>query len=201
MKRIFFATILVLSSCCIFAQRIIHDENLADFRKIQTEFYPIVKKGLVEIPMSLVYFKYTDSDLSHYSIVVQITLGQSQQSLPKGSKIYVKLENDEIIEGESMFEIHTFDNEHEWIEGLHAMYYYMYPQYRFSEADIAKMIAKKATKIRVQVTWGNGFFDLPNGNVFKEKHMRFTESLSAMKGAIDARVNKASNQSDILQGF
>ena len=81
------------------------------------------------------------------------------------------------------------------------MYYYMYPQYKFSEADIEKMISDKVVKVRFQVTWGNGYFDLPNNQVFKDKHMHFTGSLSAMKSAIDTRVNQASTQSDILQGF
>ena len=192
MKRIIMLTMFVLSSYLVFAQKIVHDENLSDYRKIQTNYYPLVKKGLIEIPMSLVYFKYTESSLSHYSIVVKLTLGSTRQSLPKGSKLYVKLENGEIIEGESMFEINTFDNEHEYLEALHTMYYYMYPQYKFSEADIEKMIS---------VTWGNGYFDLPNNQVFKDKHMHFTGSLSAMKSAIDTRVNQASTQSDILQGF
>lgn len=193
--------VLALSSYLCFAQQIIHDENLSDYRKIQTNYYPLVKKGLVEIPMSLVYFKYAESSLSHYSIVVKLTLGTSRQTLPKGSKIYVKLENDEIVEGESMFEINTFDNDHEYLEALHSMYYYMYPQYKFSEDDIEKMINNKVTKVRFQVTWGNGFFDLPNNQVFKDKHMQFTNSLSAMKNAIDSRVKQASVQSDILQGF
>ena len=201
MKRIIMLTMFVLSSYLVFAQKIVHDENLSDYRKIQTNYYPLVKKGLIEIPMSLVYFKYTESSLSHYSIVVKLTLGSTRQSLPKGSKLYVKLENGEIIEGESMFEINTFDNEHEYLEALHTMYYYMYPQYKFSEADIEKMISDKVVKVRFQVTWGNGYFDLPNNQVFKDKHMQFTGSLSAMKNAIDTRVNQASSQSDILQGF
>ena len=200
-KQLFILSIFVLFSNICFSQRIIHDENLSEYRKIQSEYYPLVKKGIVEIPMSLVYFKFSDSSLSHYSIVIKITLGPSPQSLPKGSKIYVKLGNDEIVEGESMYEIHTFDNEHEWLEALHSTYYYMYPQYRFSEEDIAKMINSRVKKVRVQVTWGDGFFDLPNDKVFKDKHMRFTESLSAMKSAIDARVGQATKQSDILQGF
>ena len=192
---------LLLIGCSIYAQRIIRDENLADYRKIQTDYYPIVKKGLAEIPMSLMYFKYANSEMSHYSIVVKITLGSSQQSLPKGSKIYIKLDNDEIVEGESMHEINTYDNEHEWIEAFHSMYYYMYPQYRFSEESITKMIDNKVQKIRIQVTWGNGFFDIPDGSIFKEKHLRFSESLSLMKNAINNRVKQASTQSDILQGF
>lgn len=151
--------------------------------------------------MSLIYFKYAESSLSHYSIRVKLTLGSSRESLPKGSKIFVKLENDEIIEGESMFEINTYDNDHEYLEALHTMYYYMYPQYKFSENDIEKMINNKVTKVRFQVTWGNGFFDLPNNQNFKDKHMQFTNSLSAMKNAIDSRVKQASTQSDILQGF
>lgn len=63
------------------------------------------------------------------------------------------------------------------------------------------MINNKVTKVRFQVTWGNGFFDLPNNQNFKDKHMQFTNSLSAMKNAIDSRVKQASTQSDILQGF
>ena len=192
---------LALSCYICFAQQIIHDENLSGYRKIQTNYYPLVKKGLVKIPMSLIYFKYAESSLSHYSIRVKLTLGSSRESLPKGSKIFVKLENDEIIEGESMFEINTYDNDHEYLEALHTMYYYMYPQYKFSENDIEKMINNKVTKVRFQVTWGNGFFDLPNNQNFKDKHMQFTNSLSAMKNAIDSRVKQASTQSDILQGF
>lgn len=191
----------VLGICATsFAQKIIHDENLEDYRKIQTEYYPIVKKGLAEIPMSLMFFKYTDVSLSHYSIVVKLTLGSSRQSLPEGSKVFVKLDNGEVIEGQSMFEIHTYDNDHEYLEAFHSMWYYMYPQYRFFADDIQKMINHTVVKVRFQVTWGEGFFDLPN-KVFKDKHIVFTQSLSSMKSAIDTRVSNTSSQDDILKGF
>ena len=48
MKRIIMLTMFVLSSYLVFAQKIVHDENLSDYRKIQTNYYPLVKKGLIE---------------------------------------------------------------------------------------------------------------------------------------------------------
>lgn len=199
MKKFFLVALLALS-CNIFGQGIITDENLENHRKIQTDYYPIVKKGLAEIPMSLVYFKYLDSSLSHYSLVVELNLGSTNQSLPKGSKLYIKLENGEIIEGTSMFEIHEFENRREWMDMFGYYYYYMYPQYQISVSDIEKMLENKVVKVRVQLTWGTGYFDLPNKS-FKDKHFVFSNSLMIMKSAIDQRINKATNQEDLLRGF
>lgn len=203
MKKILVALMLGLVSISILGQdvSILQDENLGDRRQIQTDYTPMAKKGLVELPFSLQYVSTKYSSEAYYTMTFKLTLGSVPQSLPSGSKMYLKLDNDSILEFETMNDIAEYDNTFQYMELFGCLYYYMYPTYYASSEQIDMLMKHKVVKIRRQVTWGEGFYDIPDNRVFKQKHICFTENLIRMKLSIDKRLNAANNQNALLEGF
>ena len=89
---------------------ILQDENLGDYRKIQTDYVPYAKKGLAELTFSLQYFSPVGTSQAYYTMTFHITLGAERQSLPKGSKMYLKLDDGSVLEFESINDIAEYDN-------------------------------------------------------------------------------------------
>ena len=202
MKKILGALMLCFVSIVSYGQNvaILQDENLGDYRKIQTDYVPYAKKGLAELTFSLQYFSPVGTSQAYYTMTFHITLGAERQSLPKGSKMYLKLDDGSVLEFESINDIAEYDNTFEYMELFGYMYYYMYPTYYATTDQIEKLMQHQVVKVKRQITWGEGFYDIPN-KVFKDKHMCFTENLISAKQAIDKRLNAANNQDALLQGF
>lgn len=181
---------------------IINDENVESYRKIQTGYLPWLKKGLVDLPFSLQYFSPTGSEDAYYTLVFKVSCGTVRRSLPEGSKMFVKLDDDSIIEMQTISEIEEYQNEYEIIPTLNATYYYIYPTYLATPEQIQQMIEHKIVKVRQQTTWGEGYYDIPNENLkIRLKHMCLTENLTRMKLSIDKRLERTETQDDILKGF
>lgn len=182
--------------------RIINDENVESYRKIQTDYLPLAKKGIVAFPFSLQYFSPTGSQESYYTLIFKVACGYVRRSLPEGSKMFVKLDDDSIIELQTISGIEEYENESETMPQTHSDYYYIYPTYMATPEQINQMIEHKIVKVRRQITWGEGYYDMPNENGrIRLKHMCMTENLARMKLSIDKRLEKTETPDDILNGF
>ena len=178
---------------------IIHDENVEEYRKIQSSYTPMIKKGLLEIPFSLIYYAPKNDNEEYYALSCKIT-DFSRMELPAGSKMYLKLDNEEVIELETYQNIETFDNDYYLLNGI--SFYYIYPLYLLSKNQMDKLLSHRVVKIRTQITWGKGYFDYPDEDRgIKSKHLVFSENLLKMKISIDNRLNNIGSQSDLLNGF
>ncbi len=201
MNRINVLIILCVFSVISNAQvvDIIHDENLEEYRKIQSQYTPIIKKGLLEIPFSLIYFAPKDDTEEYYALSCKIT-DFSRMEIPAGSKMYLKLDNEEVIELETFQNIETSDNDYYLLNGI--TFYCIYPLYLLSKNQMDMLLSHRVVKIRTQITWGKGYFDYPDEERgIKSKHLLFSENLLKMKMSIDNRLNNIGSQSDLLNGF
>lgn len=201
MKRINVLIILCVFSIISKGQvvDIIHDENLEEYRKIQSQYTPIIKKGLLEIPFSLIYYAPKNDKEEYYALSCKIS-DLSRMEMPTGSKMYLKLDNEEVIELETLNNIETFDNDYYLLNGI--AFYNIYPLYLLSKNQMDKLLSHRVVKIRTQITWGKGYFDYPDEDRgIKSKHLVFSENLLKMKISIDNRLNNIGNQSDLLNGF
>lgn len=182
--------------------KIIKDEYVEwDFddqiRKVQTDFIPMAKKRLNEYPFSLQYFKpHSGNKNAFYAIIIKLYAGTSKQSLPRGSKLLLKMDNDSIITLETIIDV----SENDKIAGLFIDYYYMYLPYYVTTQQVQQLMTHKVVKIRIQESWDDWYIDLPNKSI-KDKHILFTDNLIRMKSSIDTRINPSRKLDEMLNDF
>lgn len=155
MKKAFFVTILLFSSMCVHAQKVIIDKVDSDGKRyIATEF-----RGF-----SLGC--YVEGNDTTWVLVYYLS---EKREIDVGRKLLIKLSDEQVITLENKKQIGPLDFESDYYSGR--MHYTVYPSYYISKKDLLSIIAKGMIKIRVETNIDT--FDR------KEKDCkRITESLS-----------------------
>ena len=171
MKKITLLIVTVLISLNLFAQKIYYDKQDENNRTIITYYEPFMKgKGLAGavFKMNLTFCQLDDEEMYYITIPI---IAYDTYDFPAGSRLLLKLSDGTNVELVTETEFSRINCELiSTPYGYRSMWYH-FPKYSVSPEDMTLLLSQnEITKIRIEVPWGDGYFDLPTKN-YKKWHL------------------------------
>lgn len=188
MEKLFLSTMLCLISILAFAQEIEYDKSTNGERSIMCKYESVRNmkdKTVFSVALSA---EQNKEKRTSYFLSLKTTSG-TPITVPKGGKLLIKLNDNTIIELNTLMEYAGTVRDVHNVNGFVFHDYTIFPLFHINDAQI-KQISEGVKKIRLETTEGN-----------KDKEFKKDKIGAIIKGQYKLIHNKLKETTNITDGF